>query len=75
MEKTDIDNRFTFHPPPDQATVDAYETLRGKAKELAHLINDMVPEGREKSTAITKLEEASMWANAGIARQPGKASL
>jgi len=32
-----------------------------------------VPEGRERSLAITKLEEAMFWANAGIARPGGKA--
>lgn len=29
---------------------------------------ELVPDGREKATAITKLEEFMMWANAGIAR-------
>ena len=37
-------------------------------KELAYLIDDLCPKSREKSLAITKIEEAMMWANASIAR-------
>lgn len=42
-----------------------------KAKHLASWINERVPDSREKSLAITKLEEAMFWANAAIARNPG----
>jgi hypothetical protein len=38
------------------------------ARKLAYLINEDCPDGREKSIAITKLEESVMWANAAIAR-------
>ena len=45
---------------------------RDKAKELALLIDEVLPvtAGREKATAITKCEEAMMWACAGICRHP-----
>ena len=67
MDKEDIDNRFTYHAPkPGQPEI--YQDIRTLAKELALYINETVPEGREKSIAITKLEEATFWANAGIAR-------
>jgi hypothetical protein len=33
------------------------------------MLNELVPDSREKSLAITHLEEAVMWANAGIARE------
>jgi hypothetical protein len=36
---------------------------------LARFIDDTLPPGREKSLAITKLEEVMFWANAGLARQ------
>ena len=65
--KKEIENNFTYHAPqPGQP--EKYEAIREKAKELAYLIGDLVPDGREKSLAMTKLEECSMWANAGIAR-------
>ncbi len=67
MEQSDLDKRFTYHPPkPGQP--DKYVRIRDNAKELAELINTLAPESREKSLAITKLEEAVMWANASIAR-------
>lgn len=62
-----IEGAFTYHAPkgdhPNQ-----YERIRSKAKELAYLIDEECPDSREKSLAMTKLEEASMWANASIAR-------
>ena len=62
-----IENAFTYHAPKDDQPA-KYQAIREKAKELAYLIDDMVPDSHEKSLAMTKLEECSMWANAGIAR-------
>jgi len=62
-----IENNFTYHKPePGQPEI--YQEIRDKAKELAYLIDTKVPASREQSLAFTKLEEAVMWANAGIAR-------
>ena len=67
MDTKDIENRFTYHSPkPGQPEI--YKSIRDKARELVELINAQAPEGREKSLAVTKIEEAVMWANAGIAR-------
>ena len=63
----DMEKRFTYHPPkPGQPEI--YEELRVRAKMLAMFIDSNCPESREKALAITKLEEAVMWSNAGIAR-------
>lgn len=64
----EIEKRFTYHPPKGDQPV-RYEDLRDEAKVLAYLIHSTVPESREKSLALTKLEECVMWANAGIARR------
>lgn len=37
-------------------------TIRTDAKALAKVIDRVCPEGREKSLALTKLEEVAMWA-------------
>jgi hypothetical protein len=63
-----LKHRFTYHPPkPGQP--EKYTALREKALELANLIEETCPPGcPETSLAITKVEEAIMWANASIAR-------
>jgi len=63
-----IDNDFTYHKPPLSIIKDL-GLLRERAGSLAHLINTIVPFGREKENALTRLEEAIFHANAGIARQ------
>ncbi len=69
MEQVDIDNRFTFHPANTTEKQDAHEFIRARCKDLAMDIDEVTPgNSREKSLAITKLEEVMMWTNAGIAR-------
>lgn len=68
MKPEDLLHRFTYHPAPDSATALKYAEIRTKGLELATLVDQHCPEGREKATAVTKIEEAVMWANAGIAR-------
>ena len=65
MTEQEIKNNFTYHTPTEDMPK-KFETLRNKAKELAFLIEELVPDGREKSLAHTKLQEVIMWANAGI---------
>lgn len=62
-----IENNFSYHTPKESQP-EKYDKLRNKAKELAYLITELCPNSRERALAITKLEEASMWANAAIAR-------
>ncbi len=62
-----IENAFSYHAPKE-GQPEKYQAIREKAKELAYLIEELVPQSREQSLAMTKLEECSMWANAGIAR-------
>lgn len=62
-----IENNFMYHSPKNGQT-EKYEKIRAKAKELAYLIDGECPNSREKSLAMTKLEDSVMWANASIAR-------
>ena len=66
----DLENRFTYHAPKDGQPA-KYEQLRGMGKDVAYFIKAVVPQGREQSLALTKLEEVIFWANAGIARNDG----
>ncbi|HSH45181.1 MAG TPA: hypothetical protein VK966_04970, partial [Longimicrobiales bacterium] len=62
-----IERDFRHHPPKE-GQPERYERIRLVARNLAHELVDLVPPGRELSTALTKLEECVMMANAGIAR-------
>ncbi len=62
-----IINDFTYHPP-NNSQIERYAVLRESAKQLALLIAKCSKQSREQSLALTKLEEAIMWANAAIAR-------
>lgn len=55
---------FEYQKPTDEQVV-VLTSVREKCKELYELILTL-PESRERSLAVTKLEEASMWANKGI---------
>ena len=61
-------NDFAYHNSPKEKTP-IFEKIRAKALELALIILEECPVGREQSSAFTRLEEAVMHANAGIARQ------
>ncbi len=66
MTAEEIDNILSHHPPIGGQTI-RYGTLRELAKSLGHAINDACPESREKSLAMTCLQETLMWAIASIA--------
>jgi hypothetical protein len=68
MDAVDLAGRFTYHPPKNHEQAEKYVTIRSHAHGLATLINERAADSREKSLAITHLEEAVMWANAAIAR-------
>lgn len=67
MKNPQIENNFKYHAPKE-GQIEKYTALREKAKDLALLIDEQCPNSREKSLALTKLEEAVMWVNASIAR-------
>ena len=67
LSKEDIRNRFTYHPP-SPAGVTRHGALTAAFVEIGLLIESTCPDGREKSLAFTKLEEAKMWASAAVAR-------
>lgn len=68
QRKNQLENSFTYHAPKAELhQQERYVTLRDNAKALAFDIVRLTPPSREQSLAITKLEEAIMWANKAIA--------
>lgn len=67
MSIAELTHRFTYHAPtPEQQVV--YAEIRERALIFALRLSELVPNSRELSTALTKLDEVVMFANAGIAR-------
>ena len=64
--KEQIEKNFTYHAPKGTQPA-RYEVIRHNAKVLAALIDNNCPESREKDIAMTRIEEAVMWANKSIA--------
>jgi hypothetical protein len=64
----DIDRRFAHHPPRREGVAELHSYIRARCASLAHDLNRDLPECREKSLALTHLEEVMMWANAAVAR-------
>lgn len=66
MEDHEIARRHTYSPP-DADRVKVHESINNKMLEVAHWLNEMLPEGRNKSLALTHLEDVQMRANKAVA--------
>lgn len=68
MDQSDIDNRFAFHAATTDEKRNAHTSVREQCRVLATALNESLPDGREKSLAITHLEQVMFWGNAALAR-------
>ena len=62
-------DRIRYHKPSNEG-IQRIAQMRRIILEASRTVAALVPEGREQAVALTKLEEALMWSNAGIARHP-----
>lgn len=67
MDSDDLAARFVYYAPDEEKKL-KHERIRISIGKLADDLNYDIPDGREKSIVMTKLEEAMMWANAALAR-------
>ena len=67
ITKQDLENRFSCHAISDEQNA-LCDQIRKSALQLAKKINKGCPDSREKSIAMTKLEEVVVWANSSVAR-------
>lgn len=66
----EIENRFGFHKATvegQNATLPLHRDTRLAFRELAELLDGLLPDSRAKSVMYTELETASMWAHKAIA--------
>lgn len=71
MDAADLTNRFAYHPPSVQHT-QRHEFARVVVRATADELDACAPDCREKSLAVTALEEALFWINAAIARHEAR---
>lgn len=67
LEIGEADARMTYHAP-SKAGIDRHAELSAIFANVMRAVDHIVPVGREKALVFTKLEEAKMWASAGVAR-------
>jgi hypothetical protein len=60
-------NWFAYHAPSGPEIVAAHERVREEFGALAASMNDLLPEGPDKTVALRAIRDASMQANAVIA--------
>ena len=67
LQETELQNRLWNHTPSAEG-IELILQMRQNALRWSKDIINKVPPSREQSLALTKIEEALFWANAGIAR-------
>lgn len=68
MDDHELSVRFDTHAPTENQK-ERMGDVRAYTKDLVTVINSRVPDGRDKSLAMTKLDESLFHAIAGIARE------
>lgn len=70
LGKDEIEHRFGFHKATIEggnATLPKHRDTRLLFREFAERLDEILPDGRAKSVAMTELENASMWCHKAIA--------
>jgi hypothetical protein len=62
-----VERNFTSYPVGDEQDK-AMQDIREGCRVLGMLLDVKCPDSREKSLAVTNLEQVMFWANAAIAR-------
>lgn len=60
-----MSNRFEFIKS-NADSVEKIQKIREACEVLGNFFETVIPESRERSLALTKLEESAMWANRAV---------
>lgn len=69
LSNDEIQDRMQYHPP-SPVGIWRHRALTLEIGNAMRCVEDVCPDGREKSIALAKLKEAKMWASAAVARNP-----
>lgn len=69
LSKDELRSRFGTKVPPSNQAAYNHARLRDEYQAFATLLNDVLPEGRAKSIALTELETAAMWSHKSMAEK------
>lgn len=67
VNRDNVEDVFTYHPPESDDQLKSYDRLRTEAKELARAILEETPVCGDQQAAIRLVREAVMTANAAVA--------
>lgn len=67
--KDEINDVFVFNPPLSGQNLTSCQRVQNACRELAHVIAEEVPEGKEQTIAINNLLATALWARHGITRR------
>lgn len=63
------ESTFGYLKPTDQQA-ETMSACRAGASAYAKLVDELVPDGPDKTYALRKLREVAMWVNVALTRQP-----
>jgi hypothetical protein len=69
MDRYQLDNLFSYHAPRDEVDANKHQGVRRAAHNVAVIYFEGLPDCFEKEQAIRLLWEATLFANAALARE------
>jgi hypothetical protein len=67
MDPAELRNRFAYHPADTPVRVAAHTFIRALLTDVSVRLNELLPDSREKSLAMTHLDDVGHWANKTVA--------
>lgn len=68
MDEGELRRRFSHPLPTSERVVAAHEKAHRELVALALMLNELLPECREKAKAMSRIEEAAIYVDAAISR-------